>query len=122
MDQILSAFLVQKMGGNDMSKNRLWTFFVLDFDGTYNNEEHESTEIQPVVYMIPLEKQKQVENAAKYAGMVFNLTKTDECIGDIFEYELRISKIPFKIVGDVDLTFGERQTDYLADYIPKAVI
>lgn len=105
-----------------MNKNIVWTFFVLDFDGTYNNEKEDSTELQPVVYMIPLERQKDVELRAQYASMVFNMTETDECIGDIFEYELRLFKIPFKIVGDVDLTFGERQTDYLADYIPKAVI
>lgn len=101
----------------------IWTFFVLDFDGTYHIEPMELNGVQPTVYLIPLEKQKTVENCAMMASMEFNNEK-ESCwfIGDYFEAKLKEKGIPFKLVGDIDLTFGERQVDYIADYIPRVIV
>lgn len=105
--------------------SKVWTFFVLDMDATYSIEEENSTGVVPSVYLIPLERQLEVESLALKASEDF-LKDTENdycfCIGDYFEGYLKERNIPFKYVGDVDLTFGERQVDYLADYIPRAVV
>lgn len=38
----------------------MWTLFVLDFDGTYNNEYKEGYGARPEVYQIPLDRQREV--------------------------------------------------------------
>lgn len=102
----------------------IWTFFVLDFDGTYDNELIDSNGMEPLVYLIPLEKQKDVERCAKEAHNDFHTDKSecDYYIWDYFEDKLKFNKINFKLIGDIDLTFEERQVDYLADYIPREVV
>lgn len=100
----------------------IWTLFVLDFDVTYDNEVPDSLGVPPSVYLIPVEKQVEVEHFAVAAGRMFQQANTGECIGDIFEGLLKRSGIPFQYVGSIDLTFEERQIDYLADYIPREVV
>lgn len=102
----------------------VWTMFVLDFDGTYDMEPMESIGVQPTVYLIPLEKQKTVENCAMIASMEFNEDESNccWCIGDYFEAKLKEKGIEFKEIGSIDLTFGERQEDYIADYIPRVIV
>lgn len=105
--------------------NKVWTMFVLDVDATYNCEEEDGLGVGPSVYLIPLEKQLEVEALAFKASRNFMKDTENDycfCIGDYFEGYLEEANIPFKYVGDVDLTFGERQVDYLADYIPRAVV
>lgn len=98
----------------------LWTLFVLDFDVTYNNEDWDSSGVQPSVYLIPLKDQREVERCTVMAGEVFaNDKETCLCIGDYFERFLDSSNISYRLVGNIDLTFGERQVDYLVDYIPR---
>ena len=50
----------------------MWTLFVLDFDGTYDNEEPDSDGVQPLVYLIPLDRQKDVEHCAAMASQDFH--------------------------------------------------
>lgn len=113
------------MKGNCLFKGEImvWTLFVLDFDATYDNEDPDSPGVQPTVYLIPLARQREVEHCAGMATQAFwQDTVSDLCIGDHFEAQLNDREIPYKIVGTIDLTFGERQVDYLADYIPREIV
>lgn len=100
------------------------TLFVLDFDGTYDNEDEESYGVEPLVYLIPLDRQIDVERIAYAASKEFNENAdgSDMCIGDLFEQELEAKGIEFQQVGNLHIPFHERETDYLADYIPIAVV
>lgn len=101
----------------------MWTLFVLDFDGTYDNEEPDSNGVQPLVYLIPLERQKDVEQYAAMALLDFIFNEdSEETITDYFEERMRNNNFDFRRVGSIDLTFGERQVDYLADYIPRKIV
>lgn len=103
----------------------VWTLFVLDMDGTYNDEETDSAGVQPFVYLIPLDRQKDVEHYAREAHKDFHSEENAElglCIGDYFEEWMNNNGVEFKPVGSIDLTFGERQVDYLADYIPREIV
>lgn len=103
----------------------MWTLFVLDLDGTYNNEEEDSAGVQPLVYLIPLDRQKDVEHYAREAHNDFHSEENVElglCIGDYFEEWMSNNGVDFKLVGSIDLTFEERQVDYLADYIPREIV
>lgn len=104
-------------------ENTVWTFFVLDFDGTYDNEEPDSDGVQPMVYLIPLDRQRDVEHYARMAHYDFHLIENG-CftIADYFEEWMGNNNCDYKVVGKIDLTFGERQVDYLADYIPREVV
>ena len=48
----------------------MWTLFVLDFDGAYNNEYKEDCGARPEVYQIPLDRQREVESLAGEATSV----------------------------------------------------
>lgn len=103
----------------------MWTLFVLDMDGTYNNEEPNSVGVQPFVYLVPLDKQRDVEYYAGQASRDFYSEENSELglgIGDYFEECLGNNGIDFKPVGSIDLTFGERQVDYLTNYIPREIV
>lgn len=104
-------------------ENTVWTFFVLDFDGTYDNEEPDSDGVQPMVYLIPLNRQRDVEH---YARMAHDDFHSEDYLGftiaDYFEEWMENNDCDYKVVGTIDLTFGERQVDYLADYIPREVV
>lgn len=47
--------------------------FVLDFDGTYDNEYDEGYGVEPLVYLIPLDKQIEVERIADAARFMVNI-------------------------------------------------
>lgn len=101
----------------------MWTLFVLDFDGTYDIEEPDSDGVQPLVYLIPLDRQKDVEHCAAMASQDFHSDKcSSETITDYFEERMKNNNCDFKLIGSIDLTFGERQVDYLADYIPREIV
>lgn len=104
-------------------ENTVWTLFVLDFDGTYDNEEPDSDGVQPMVYLIPLNRQSDVEYYARMAHGDFH---SDDYLGftiaDYFEEWMGNNNCDYKVVGKINLTFGERQVDYLADYIPREVV
>ena len=100
------------------------TLFVLDFDGTYDNEDEYSYGVEPLVYLIPLDRQLDVERIAYAASKEFNENAdgSDMCIGDLFEEELKSKGIEFQQVGSLHIPYYERETDYIADYIPIAVV
>lgn len=101
----------------------IWTLFVLDYDGTYSCKHEEYYGVRPSVYQIPLDKQQEVEMFAKKASKEFNEGEdVCESIGDIFEGFLEENNIKFHCVGDLKLRFGDRQKDYLAEYIPREIV
>ncbi len=103
----------------------VWTLFVLDFDGTYDNEEPDCKENKPTVYLIPLDRQRDVEHYARMAHDDFHSEENDVLgltITDYFEEWLGNNDCDYKRVGKIDLSFGERQVDYLADYIPREIV
>lgn len=104
-----------------MRKNIVWTLFVLDFDETYSHEADDAHGVTPLVYLIPVDKIVEVQQCAYDAKKKF-VDDYSLCIGDRFEDFMEELEIPFNPVGSIDLTFGERQVDYLADYIPKAIV
>lgn len=71
-----------------MSIGTKWTFFVLEFDVTYDIEERGSNGTQPLVYLIPMEKQLDVEHYARIAHEDFHSKENSELgltITDYFE-------------------------------------
>lgn len=100
-----------------------WTLFVLNFDGTYDNEDCDEIGVPPLVYAIPLDKVEDVKECAEQAHSDFH---TDEaccqCIGDYFEDRLTENNIDYVEVGEIKLTHGERGYNFLADYIPRAIV
>lgn len=101
----------------------MWTLFVLDFDGTYDNEYYGEYGKRPAVYQIPLEKQKEVEKLAKKASMEFN-TSDDVCepICDIFDGLLEENNIKYHCIGNLKIKFGDRQENYLDECIPRQIV
>ena len=65
---------------------------------------------------------EEVERLATESGQDFNDSDTDDCIGDIFERKMIDAGITFQCIGSLDLSFEERQMDYLADYLPHVVV
>lgn len=100
----------------------MYTFFVVDFDGTYDMEPEDEVGVEPAVYLIPLNKQREVEKAAENAHDIFHETNNGSTILDIFEGLLNKKRVKYQYIGDLEITFGERQTDYLPDYLPKVVV
>ena len=106
-------------------ENEVWTLFVLDFDGTYDNDFEHSNETQPMVYLIPLDRQIDVEHYARKSHDDFHSLQNDEIkmtITEYFEEWMENNDCDYRRVGKIDLTFGERQVDYLADYIPREIV
>lgn len=81
-------------------------FFVLDFDGTYDNEDPDDYGVTPLVYLIPKEKQLEVEATARKAHDMFLEEGDDLCIGDYFEDLLTAKEIDFQRVGELKLFSG----------------
>lgn len=102
----------------------IWTLFVLDFDGTYSLEDPDDLGVQPVVYLIPQDKIVEAQKCAFNASQKFGCNDEfgTDCIGDYFKEYMDEKGIPVKEVGSIDLTFGERQVDYLADYIAREIV
>lgn len=108
-----------------MSIGTKWTFFVLEFDVTYDIEERGSNGTQSSVYLIPMEKQLDVERYARMAHDDFHSEENSELgltITECFEELMDNNGIEYKLVGTIDLTFEERQVDYIADYIPREIV
>lgn len=100
----------------------MYTLLVIDFDVTYDMEPEDEFGVEPAVYLIPLNKQKEVEKTAEKARDIFHETNSGSTILDIFERLLNKKGVKYQYIGDLKITFGERQTDYLPDYLPKVVV
>lgn len=100
-----------------------WTLFVLDFDGTYDNEPEDEIGVQPLVYLVPTEMIKDVSYYAQQAHNDFYADDTGSmCIGDYFEEWLDNNGVDYKEVGTLDLTFGERRGEYLSTEIEMEIL
>lgn len=95
-----------------------WTFFVLDFDDTFDNEEPESLGCAPLVFMVPESQIDAVEYLAYDAHDAFHEDmECDTCIGEFFTKFLDENKIPYMVIGMIPLSFINRSCNYLADDI-----
>ena len=106
-------------------KNQMYTFLVLDFDGTYDIEPEDSYEVEPSVYLIKEKNQLKAERLARKASEAFNDTEGEDWgtpIGELFEEYMEKESIFFQLIGELRIPFGERQTDYLPDYLPRVVV
>lgn len=101
-----------------------YVLFVLDFDGTYDNEETDSTGVAPMVYLIPADKAQEVKFYAKEASKIFNDDNydCDSCIGDLFEELTAQNGIDCHPIGSIEIPFEERKKDYLEHNILQEVV
>ena len=95
-----------------------WTFFVLDFDDTFGNEEPNSLGCAALVFMIPEDQIDIVEYFAYITHDAFHEDiDCDTSIGELFTKFLDENKIPYMEIGMIPLPFIKRSCNYLADYI-----
>lgn len=95
-----------------------WTFFVLDFDNTFDNEEPDSLDCTPLVFMVPESKINIVKDLAYKAHDKFHEDEDENiCIADYFTDFLMENNIKYMEIGTIPLRFIERHCDYLADSI-----
>lgn len=100
-----------------------WTLFVLDFDETYDNEPEDENGVQPLIYLVPTEKMKDVHYYAQQAHNDFHADDTGSmCIGDYFEEWLDNNGVDYRRVGTLDLTFSERRGEYLSIQVEMEVV
>lgn len=100
-----------------------WTFFVLDFDNTYDNESNDGLGVQPLVYLVPKDRIRDVGYYAEQAHNDFHSDENyDLCIGDYFEEWLGNNDVDYRRVGSLDLTFEERRGSYLDESIPMECV
>ena len=101
----------------------VYTILVLDFDGTYNNEPIDGKGVEPAVYLIEESSIWKAERLADTASRCFmEDIENTEPIGAIFEALLDENHIRWSYVGSIDLSYGERQRDYLSDGIPRVIV
>ena len=103
----------------------MYTLFVLDFDDTYGLEEEESYGVEPEVYLIREDERPEVEKAADKAHDRFHedyYEGSSFTIGDYFKETMKEENLFIQYVGLLHIPFGERQEEYLADYIQKALV
>ena len=99
----------------------MWTFFVLNFDKTYSNYLPKDSGVPPLVYLVPKDKVKVVIECAKRAQSDFwdDDSSDGTEIDESFEKYLSDNHIEFRVVGSIDLTYGERKGQYLDNRIPN---
>lgn len=101
----------------------VYTILVLDFDGTYNNEPIDGKGVEPAVYIIEESSIRKTECLADTASRRFmEDTEDTDPIGEIFEALLEENHIRWSYVGSIDLSYGERQRDYISDGIPRVIV
>ena len=124
-DMIQELYEDLKGEGANQKVVEIYTFLVLDFDGTYDMEPEDSTEMEPSVYLIKENEQLKAEQLARKASEAFNDTEGEDWgtpIGELFEEYMEKESIFFQLIGELRIPFGERQTDYLPDYLPRVVV
>ena len=95
-----------------------WTFFVLDFDDTFDNEGPDSLGCAPLVFMVPKNQINTVEYLAYDTRDAFHEDiECDTNIGELFTKFLDENKIPYMVIGMIPLPFIKRNCNYLANDI-----
>lgn len=95
----------------------IWTLIVVDYDVLYSDGEG----IYPTVYAVPQDRQIDAERIIGNSPRIF-LESDCECIGDIIEDGLTKEGIPFKMIGEFNIEYEDRQTDYLDDCVTHVII
>lgn len=100
-----------------------WTFFVLDFDDTFDNEEPDSLGCAPLVFMVPKNQIDTVEYLAYDAHDAFHKNHgCDTCISELFTNLLAENKISYMVIGMVPLPYFKRRCGYIVKDIHMASI
>lgn len=100
-----------------------WTFFVLDFDDTFDNEEPDSLGCAPLVFMVPESQIDAVKYLAYDAHDAFHEDiECDTSIGELFTNFLDENKIQYMVIGMIPLPFIKRSCNYLADSVHTVLI
>lgn len=102
-----------------------YMFYVLDYDGTYDNEPEDGFGVMPSVYLIPENKLNDVSTCANDAQRIFHedLLGNDIPIGDIFENLLTKSNIEYQRIGNICLKYSERwDGNYLSNNVGYDVV
>lgn len=102
-----------------------YMFYVLDFDGTYDNEPEDGFGVIPSVYLIPENKLNDVSNCAGKSQRIFHedISGSDIPIGDIFEDLLTKSNIEYQRIGDICLKYSERWNgNYLGNNVGYDIV
>lgn len=97
----------------------MWTLFVLDMDSTYEMETT-GEDVKPIVYLIPYGRRRDVEHYAFEASR--DASHGENTVQEYFEEWLGNNNVDFRVVGEIDLPYGVRQTNYLADDIPRMIV
>ena len=103
----------------------IYTLLILDFDGTFDSEPDDSYEMEPLVYQIKAGEQLRAQHCAMKASSTFNNPKNDDWdtpIAELFERYMEEENLFYRLVGELHVTFGERQESYLPDYIPRVIV
>ncbi len=91
----------------------MYKILVVDFDATFQPEDGSDVDCAPAVYLIAhdeCEKAKELVNLAKSDWEGSDGDKTlQEYIEDLWQSRC----VAFKYVGVLDITYEERQTEYL---------
>lgn len=101
----------------------MFTVFIMDFDGSYNRIPNNEYGLKPLVYLIKVEEQHEIETLAKAASRDFNLSKSPKTgIQQIFESMCENANLYLSEIGELPILFKERQQDYIAEYIPRVIV
>lgn len=97
--------------------------FVLDFDETYSDDTEESIGVAPSVYLVDAAKIDKVAECARFAAGEFHSDPDGVVtIGDLFEEGLEGARVTYCSVGNLEITVGQRQGDYLDKEIELVVV
>lgn len=97
--------------------------FVLDLDKTYSGDAEESIGVAPGVYLVDAAKIDKVAECARFAAEEFhNDPDGIVTIGDLFEEGLEGARVTYCSVGNLEITVGQRQGDYLDKEIELVVV
>lgn len=88
----------------------MFKILIIDFDNMYSQEKDSEVGVAPILYLIPEDKEQEVEQIRNEAyGEFYGAGWTGYDYLDIFEALLTSKGIRFQYVGSFDgLTFGER--------------
>lgn len=90
-------------------------FLVIDYDETF-------TDIKPTVYLVDKRKIQLAIGLVRNAIDEWHRRDDDICIGDLIEEKWKLFHIWFHRVGNIHLSYENRQKEYLSENIAKVVI
>lgn len=92
-----------------------WSFLILDLDRIYDLEPEDENGVEPEVFLVPDDDLLLAEQCVNDLSDVFfdDNRLDDRTFSEIFTDMLCQKKIAYHYIGSINLTFGERMTDYI---------